>query len=142
MRKFIFILAVLCVVSCNSDKKNQLVIITKGKVKKQSEMAALMLLMYQKNAENKKLILEGKIPREFPEEFLNIHTATLTNPEDRKPEFKAYSDFYIENLRKVFVGVDDSLKEKHNNVVNSCITCHKTTCIGPIPRIKKLLISE
>jgi len=142
MRKFIFILAVLCVVSCNSDKKKQLVIITKGKVKKQSEMAALMLLMYQKNAENKKLILEGKIPRDFPEEFLKIHTAILTDPTDRKPEFKAYSDFYIENLRKVFVGVNDSLKEKHNDVVNSCIACHKTTCIGPIPKIKKLLIRE
>jgi len=144
MKKFIFFIGVLCVVSCNSDKKNEPITstITKGKVQKQSEMAALMLLMYQRNAENKKLILDGNIPTEFPEEFLKIHTATLTDPTDRKPEFKAYSDFYIENLRKVFGSAKDSLIEKHNNVVNSCITCHKTTCIGPIPKIKKLLINE
>jgi len=142
MKKYIFVIAVLCCISCNFGKKNETVVITKGKVQKQSEMAALMLLMYQKNAENKKMILGGEAPKVFPEEFLEIHTATLTDPKDRKPEFKAYSDFYIETLRKVFVGERDSLKLKHNNVVNSCITCHKTTCIGPIPKIKKLLINE
>ncbi len=116
MKNFIFIIAVLCLLSCHSDKKNKTVIITKAKVQKQSEMAALMLLMYQKNAENKKLIVDGEIPKKIPEEFLKIHTAALTDPKDRKPEFKAYSDFYIENLRKVFKDGKEGLKEKHNNV--------------------------
>lgn len=141
MRKIIFIIAVISIVSCSSEKKKETVIITKGKVVKQSEMAALMLQMYEKNAENKKLILAGKEPKDFPEEFLKIHSATLTDPSDRKPEFKTYSNFYLDNLRKVFETSKDSLKERHNNVVNSCITCHQTTCIGPIPKIKKLLIN-
>ena len=52
-------------------KKEQKVEITpKGNFYKQSEMAALMLLMYETNAENKQLILEGKQPKAFPEEFL------------------------------------------------------------------------
>ncbi len=140
MKRIIFIMAIICFISCKSDKKNERVIITKGKEQKRSEMAALMLLMYQKNAENKKLILEGKAPLIFPEEFLKIHSAILTDQTDRTPEFKAYSDFYIENLRKVFEPSEYSLKMKHNNVVNSCIACHKITCIGPLPKIKKLLI--
>ena len=140
MKRIIFIIAVLCIVSCKSEKKNETVIITKGKIQKQSEMAALMLLMYERNAENKKLILEGKTPKDFPKEFLKIHSATLTNPSDRKPEFETYSNFYLENLRKVFEPSQGSLKTKHNNVINSCITCHQTTCVGPIPKIKKLLI--
>ena len=41
---------------------------------------------------------------------------------------------------KVFETSKDSLVSKHNNAINSCIACHETTCVGPIPRIKKLLI--
>ncbi len=140
MKRIIFLLVIMLVASCKTEEKKEKVIITKGKTAKQSEMAALMLQMYDKNAENKKLILEGKTPENFPEEFLKIHSATLTNPSDKRPEFKAFSNFYIENLRKVFEPSADSLKQRHNNVINSCITCHETTCVGPIPKIKKLLI--
>lgn len=140
MKNIILILVALFLVSCNPEPKKKTVIITKGKIKKQSEMAALMLLMYETNEANKKLILAGKAPEEFPEEVLKIHSATLTDPSVRKPEFKSFSNFYIENLRKVFEPTKDSLRVKHNNVINSCITCHQTTCVGPIPKIKKLLI--
>lgn len=103
-------------------------------------MAALMLLMYETNAQNKQLILEGKQPKKFPEEFLKIHTAQLTDLTDRTADFKTFSDFYLSNLQEVFDSPSDSLIIKHNATVTSCIACHQTTCIGPIPKIKKLLI--
>lgn len=142
MKKICYVILSCFFISCNPvEKKQENIIIKKGDAfYKQSEMAALMLLMYEKNAENKKIILEGKQPKEFPKEFLKIHTAKLTDSTDRKIEFKAYSDFYIENLKKVFEPSKESLKTKHNNVINSCVTCHQTTCIGPIQKIKKLLI--
>ena len=103
-------------------------------------MAALMLWMYDVNAANKQLILEGKSPKHFPKDFLKIHTAQLTDSTDRTLSFKAFSDYYIRNMKAVFESSQESLTRRHNTVINSCISCHQTICIGPIPKIKKLLI--
>ena len=139
MKNLLQIILLLFIFGC-SQKKEEKVIITKSKVYKQSEMAALMLKMYAVNLENKKLILNGKSPIDFPKEFLNIHTAKLTDSTDRDASFKVFSNFYLRSFKQVFKTSKDSLRIKHNNAVNSCIACHETTCIGPIPRIKKLLI--
>ena len=142
MKNIVFFLAIVFLMACNSsEKKQEKQIEKKQNIYKQSEMAALMLLMYQKNAENKKLILEGKQPRNFPDSFLKIHTAQLTDSTDRNADFKIFSDYYLNTFQQVFITSKDSLKVKHNNTINSCISCHKTTCIGPIPKIKKLLIN-
>lgn len=138
MKNIFLILLLLFVFGCSSKKEKE-VIITKGEVSKQSEMAALMLQMYALNLENKKLILEGKTPNDFPEEFLNIHTAELTDPTARSAFFKGASDVYIKTFDQVFT-TTDSLLAKHNNTINSCIACHQTACVGPLPKIKKLLI--
>ncbi|WP_347173701.1 hypothetical protein [Polaribacter uvawellassae] len=140
MRKIIFICSLFLFIGCNSKKEEKVEITPKGNFYKQSEMAALMLLMYETNAQNKQLILDGKQPKEFPEEFLKIHTAELTDSTDRTADFKTFSNFYLNNMKLVFETSEESLISKHNNTINSCITCHQTTCIGPIPKIKKLLI--
>ncbi len=140
MKKIIFIGTLLLFIGCNSKKEEKVEITPKGNFYKQSEMAALMLLMYEVNAKNKQFILVGKQPREFPEEFLKIHTAKLTDPTDRTEEFKTFSNFYLDNMKLVFETSQESLISKHNTTINSCVACHQTTCIGPIPKIKKLLI--
>jgi hypothetical protein len=139
MKNYLQILLLLFVFGC-SQKKEKKVIITENKTYKQSEMAALMLKMYAFNLENKSLILEGKTPTAFPEEFANIHKAQLTDPSDRNASFKVFSDLYLATFQQDVKIDEESLKEKHNTTIYSCIACHKTTCIGPIPKIKKLLI--
>lgn len=139
MKNILLITLLFFVFSCTT-KKEEKVVITKGKVYEQSEMAALMLKMYAVNLENKQLILDGKEPQDFPEEFLNIHTANLTDESNRNAAFKGYSDFYLQTYQQVYNTSKDSLKIRHNNAINSCIACHTTTCVGPIPKIKKLLI--
>ncbi|MHB0754645.1 hypothetical protein [Polaribacter sp. M15] len=141
MKKLLCLLLFICVLSC-VDKKENKVIIQENKAYQQSEMAALMLNMYQVNLENKKLILEGKSPEKYHQEFSKIHTAKLTDSTDRNAAFKGFSDFYLKNYKMLFETPKDSLKFSHNKTINSCIACHKTTCIGPIPKIKKLLIKE
>ena len=141
MRKLVFVISLLVVFGCSSKKGEKTDVTPNYKMYKQSEMAALMIQMYAKNADNKRLVLEGKTPEDFPEEFLKIHTAQLTDPSDRNANFNAFSDFYLTSFKQVFETSKDSLIIKHNNTINSCIACHKTTCIGPIPKIKKLLIN-
>ena len=139
MRKIGLLFLVLSIFSCKKKESKEVIIIESKRVN-QSEMATLMLKMYDKSLENKQLVLEGKQPKEFPEEFINIHTAQLTDASVRSSQFNAFSDFYLHSFKKVFETSKDSLVAAHNNAVNSCIACHETTCIGPIPRIKKLLI--
>ena len=137
-KSFFFFIVFLFVFSCQKQQAKKEI---KNVMIKQSEMAALMLRMYSFNEENKKMILKGVVPKKYSSEFINIHTAKLTDPSDRDTIFKSYADFYLENQKALFNTSNlDSLVSKHNNVVNSCIACHKATCIGPIPRINKLLI--
>lgn len=140
MKKIIFICSLFFLLGCEANKEQKVNIEPQGNFYKQSEMAALMLLMYETNAQNKQLIINGKQPKEFPEEFLRIHTAKLTDSSDRNASFEAFSDIYLNNMKQVFQSSQESLTEKHNRTINSCIACHKTTCIGPIPKIRKLLI--
>lgn len=140
MKRILFIVSLFLLIGCNPKKEQKVEITPKGNFYKQSEMAALMLLMFETNAQNKQLILEGKQPKDFPEEFLKIHTAQLTDPTDRTADFKTFSDFYLENMKLVFEPTQELLVNRHNTAVNSCIACHQTTCVGPIPKIKKLLI--
>ena len=137
-RFFLIIVLLVSFSSCKIEdkEKNSEEII----IRKQSEMAALMNKMYEENEIIKKKVIKGEVPVNFPEEYLKIHTAKLTDPSDRTLEFNQYSDLYINNLKDVFETNKDSLKYEFNETINSCIACHKTTCIGPIPRIKKLLI--
>ena len=78
-------------------------------------MAALMLKMYDVNLENKSIILEGNTPNAFPEEFINIHTAKLTDPLDRNASFKVFSDLYLSTFQQDFETDKEDLKVKYNN---------------------------
>lgn len=139
MKKYIYFFSLFIIFSCSS-KTEKKATITENKMYKQSEMAALMLKMYEANLENKELILQGKTPTNNSKDFFKIHTAKLTDSTDRNAAFKGYSDIYLKTYNDLFNKSEGALKTKHNNTINSCIACHKTTCLGPIPKIKKLLI--
>lgn len=105
-----------------------------------SEMALLMEEMYAANEDLKKKIINKEAIGEFSDKFLNIHSAVLTNPNDRDASFEVFSKAFLENQQAIFSASPDEVKDQFNLMVNSCVACHKTTCTGPIPRIEKLLI--
>ncbi|HLT53165.1 MAG TPA: hypothetical protein VKZ97_04725 [Flavobacteriaceae bacterium] len=106
-----------------------------------SEMANLMNEMYAYNLKVKQEILDGKQPTEFPLEFLKIHSAEFTKGKGRNDTFESFSKLFIEAEKEIYNPDSEiDLKERFNNSVNLCISCHQTECTGPIPRIKKLLI--
>ncbi len=145
MRFIPILIFLMFLASCNSPDEKE--IITKSDEEfvfdmyKPSEMTHLMLSMYDFNEKIKKEILAGKSPDSFPKEFLNIFTAELTDNKPHNEIFKAYSKVYIDNEGLVFDTKSElSLKQRYNNAINTCISCHTTECVGPIPRIEKLLI--
>lgn len=149
MNKFFYILLTLVFfASCEEKKKVIEDIPTEiKKVEKTafemyevSEMTALMERFYVNNQTIKKKILNGETDfGEFPEDYLTIHSAVLTDPTDRDDFFGEYSKKFLEAQSLVYS--DDSNKKKNfNSMVNACIECHKVKCSGPIERIKKLYI--
>lgn len=136
MRKSLLIsLVAISLFSCKPEEKKKEPVMVQ-----QSEMSALMLKMYEENEKIKKSILNGDDLSEFPQDFLKIHTATLTDPADRTEEFNAYSNIFLNNQKIIFEIDKDSVKDQFNQTINSCISCHQLACPGPIPRIKKLYI--
>lgn len=141
MKQFILIAFLIsCLFSCKETEE-----VKEEKVKydlyQPSEMALHMEYMYQYNAKLRKEILEGKELSVFPESFLKIHTAELTDTFERDGTFESFAQLYIEAERDIFD--KDSLvplEDRYNKMVNLCISCHQTSCTGPIPRIEKLLI--
>jgi cytochrome c556 len=109
-----------------------------------SEMALLMEKMYEELNSKRDAVIEGNEIGEYPKEFNKIHTAKLSDGFDRNEEFMRFSDMYLKNLKALYDASpnDENRKAFYNNVVNSCITCHKSDagCMGPVSRIGKLMI--
>ena len=143
---FIIYLSIgFCVLSC-SEKKPEKTETNSSfqQVYEMSDMALLMEKMYAELEKNRPMVLEGNSIGEFPKEFNKIHTAEMTPSFQRTEEFNRLADLYLLNLQNLHnvEKEDPNRKEIYNNVVKSCITCHRSDagCIGPVDRIGKLLI--
>lgn len=108
-----------------------------------SELALLMEEMYQYNDSIKTLIENGILPtQQFPDKFLKIHTAEMTNTFERNSIYESFAKTFVEHENSINTSTLGNVKTNFNNAINTCIACHQTSCTGPIPRIKKLLIKQ
>lgn len=142
MKQFVWFLCFCFLLSCNTKEKQEK---TTGKkvydMYEPSEMAILMNQMYAHNLKIKNEIIAGKIPTEFPQDFLNIHTAELSDFKSRSERFQSFSTLFVNAEKDVFNTESNTpIEDRFNNAVGLCISCHQTECTGPISRIKKLLI--
>ena len=103
-------------------------------------MALLMNEMYAFNESIKQQIIDGTLSTSYPEKFDNIHSAVLTNPSARDLNFESFSKLFLEAQKDLFESPQEELITRYNKAINACISCHNVKCVGPIPRIKKLLI--
>ena len=140
MKKGIGLLIIsIVMLSCNFVNNNEQVY--KDPVMYQpTEMALLMRKMYEVNKVVKTQIINKDSLLTFPVEFSRIHTAVLTNPSERDKDFDSLAKVFIDHQKAIFSSNSDSIVFYFNRSVNTCITCHETRCVGPIPKIKKLLI--
>lgn len=107
-----------------------------------SEMAATMLYMFEFNKQLKAKIEDGDtISGDFPEAFNQILEASMTEGHVHDQFFEEHAASFLE-YQKALHNSPDNQKETFNAMVNACISCHEAKCTGPIPKIKKLYISE
>jgi len=106
---------------------------------KMSEMAALMEQMYAENQQLKERIIRGEKIGAFPNHFLKIHQAVMTDSTENDAFFKEQAHNFIAAQEQIYQ--DPKNAEAHFNAgVDACIQCHEVKCAGPIARIKKLYI--
>ncbi len=111
------------------------------KMYEMTEMAALMEQMYVDNQRIKQKIENNELDLgEFPEYYLKIHSAKMTDPDDFDDFFKSEAHKFVASQKLVYTENSD-VKTNFNNMVSACIECHQKKCTGPIERIKKLYIN-
>lgn len=104
-----------------------------------SEMSLLMEQMYVDNQRLKERIKKGDTIGKFPNHFLKIHKAVMTDEQENDTFFKEQAKNFIKAQQMIYE--DPKNAKKHFNTgVDACLKCHQVKCGGPIPRIKKLYI--
>lgn len=105
-----------------------------------SELALLMRKMLHSSESLKEMIKQGNLPKEFPEEFLKIHSAQPTDSETKKASFDGFANNYISNLNTLYKSPKEELTKNYNAVIAACASCHSEHCPGPLRAINKLKI--
>lgn len=138
MKNSVFFLGILFVlVSCGKEKKMDK---PAFELYKTSELAALMEEMYVFNDSLKQQILKGEVLAKMPYDLQQIHSLEMTDRFERDENFKKFAAVFERYQSELYSVPTDSLKLVYNNSIQTCVACHQTSCTGPIPRIKKLLI--
>ena len=104
-----------------------------------SEMSTLMEQMYTDNQHLKERIKKGDTIGAFPNHFMDIHKAVMTDDSENDAFFKDQAKAFISAQQLIYEDPKNA-KAHFNEGVNSCVRCHEVKCQGPIPRIKKLYI--
>jgi hypothetical protein len=142
--KYTLVLFLLVLIGCAQKEAKQECKLPKKKVLtmyKMSEMSALMEQMYAENQQLKARILKGEKIGEFPNHFLKIHQAIMTDSTENDAFFKEQAQLFIAAQAQIYK--DPKNAQAHFNAgVDACIQCHQVKCAGPISRIKKLYITQ
>jgi len=141
MKKIVSLFAFVVLFSCNQkeQKENSN---DKGKkfdMYEMSEMATLMEQIFVNNQELKNRIVRKQYLGDFPQHFLEIHSAVMTDKQENDAFFKENAASYIHYQKLVYQDPKNA-KQNFNSSIDVCIKCHEVKCTGPIQRIKKLYI--
>lgn len=116
---------------------------TTGKKFEMYEMSEMSLLMEQMYVDNQRLkvrIEKGDTIGQFPNHFLKIHKAVMTDDKENDAFFKEQAANFIHAQELIYKDPKNA-KAHFNKGVDACLKCHQVKCAGPIPRIKKLYIN-
>jgi hypothetical protein len=142
MRSILFLIVSVSILSsCN--KKQEETVDSSGEKKfemyEMSEMSMLMEQMYVDNERLKERIIKGDTIGKFPNHFLKIHKAVMTDKQENDDFFKKHAADFIKSQELIYQDPKNA-KAHFNEGVDACVKCHEVKCGGPIVRIKKLYI--
>ncbi|WP_228851764.1 hypothetical protein [Aegicerativicinus sediminis] len=137
-----FLLIFTVVVSCSEKKKESLV--GENQIQQpinpngDSELALLMRQMYDEAQLIKEQINKGE-PIEINLNHEKILTAHATQPEKAaSEEYRAFANLYLQSIKNLQSANANEVANIYDNMVVSCMTCHKVLCPGPMVKIKQL----
>ncbi|MCF6342433.1 MAG: hypothetical protein L3J31_06475 [Bacteroidales bacterium] len=107
-----------------------------------SGLALMMREMFEEGMRMKGEIQEGKKPEVF-KKFEEIHKVSATEPEKQaSDDFKVFAKAYHQSLESLKSATAEDAKPLFKNMVDACMTCHRSMCPGPMVKIKKLYIRD
>jgi hypothetical protein len=108
-----------------------------------SELAVLMREMQEYSSSERIRVRNGLTPSEMPQSFENIGTALITNGMHKSENYDTFADIYLVNVKAYIDSPKGSERiSAYNNMVASCLACHSEQCPGPVPVIRKLMITS
>lgn len=139
---FLFLTFMSCVKKESKEAQESCDKGSKGKsfeMYQMSEMSTLMEQMYVDNQRLKARIINGDTIGKFPNHFLKIHLAVMTDSSENDAFFKEQAKLFIKAQELIYQDPKNA-KQHFNEGVDACLQCHEVKCGGPIPKIKKLYI--
>ncbi len=106
---------------------------------KSSDLAKLMREMAEYTEKIKPAVENGSFAGSLPQQFRAVKTATPTDDQIKGASFDEFADAFLNNLETLHSD-NNNLKENYNVLVGTCISCHESSCPGPIRRIEKMKI--
>ncbi|MDF0707297.1 hypothetical protein [Flagellimonas okinawensis] len=103
-----------------------------------SELAILMRQMFDEAETIKEKIANGE-PIELSLDHEKMLTAHATEPEKAaSAEYNTFAALYLQSIKNLESAKVSEVDSIYNNLVMSCLNCHKVLCPGPMVKIKKL----
>jgi hypothetical protein len=136
----LLLLFAVILVNCNDQPAPP----TKQKLNpnEESELALLMRDMASRLDSEKIRVNQGLLPGTYPIAFDKIKSAVPTTTKELGTDFINYADLYLKRLNEYHSTNEITLvKERYNNLVQSCAGCHQVECPGPLKRIEKMKIN-
>lgn len=132
------ILFFLCACAGKTEKQTEKSLNPNG----DSELAILMRKMVKTLEENRALLLENKSIVHLPFEVNELLTATSTAGSiNDRAAYESFTYNFIDSVN-VFYTSDANKIRQFNGMVQACISCHETFCMGPIPVMERLKFTQ
>lgn len=146
MKKLISLLAIVTlIIGCSTNKES-----TETKTKEVSNIGVDMpseLTVYMHTMEAKLQLIKKDISDQkvidstYFNDYKGIFSVTASDHVIRDSAFTHFGNNFLSQFSDLTKNNrPDSINDQYNAVVNSCVTCHKTYCPGPVERIQKLLL--
>ncbi len=107
-----------------------------------SELAILMRKMVKTLETNKELLRNNQPPEDFSFDVAELLTAEPTKGSiNDRPAYEAFTNNFIDSVAVFYTESANKVKN-YNALINACISCHETFCMGPIPVMQRLKFSN